>query len=136
MKRITPEEVVAAYRKTGLRPVRRISAERRFDDGFCVNDEIAPLCGCALVAIATANGARDLDPIQLPESEILNAACEEVFGVRWDDLDGHEYAAGFLGGFDGRARVLWVVVGTPSEQGYDDGRAAWAAVVEAGLVQA
>jgi hypothetical protein len=80
-RRITPDEVIAAYRKTGLRPVKR---------AYCLY-LCPPLCGCPITAIylATLDGL----PVELPKIEFE--------ANKWADREfGSDYKNSFTDGFD------------------------------------
>jgi hypothetical protein len=108
MSRITPEQVLQAYAKTGLRPMQKEYARRveRFQ------------CGCALTACAVAAG--------VPFDEILDARparaiIMKALGLTWD------YVAAFTDGFDVGGQCSADNYET-YKAGYDDGAAAAAAV--------
>jgi hypothetical protein len=112
VNRITPEMVIEAYRKTGLNPVR--------GDYF-------PITGyaCALGALYVAEGKYRSDRNLHLNSTFCSLHSQYVYGS--------EYCVGFVNAFDGE-EILW-----PENDeyvaGYEDGRAAWNAIVEAGLVK-
>jgi hypothetical protein len=112
MNRITPEMVIEAYRKTGLNPVR--------GDYF-------PITGyaCALGALYVAEGKYNKEHNSYLNSDSCMWHFKNAYGVF--------YQCGFVDAFDG-AHMLW-----PENDeyvvGYEDGRAAWNACVEAGLVK-
>lgn len=108
--RITPEEVVAAYRK---------HPEIRPRPGSWRNEEKS--CGCPAFVVAC-----DRDPGILlirdwmTQAQIASDACENKYGMM--------YMGGFIAGVD---RPSSTVVRMDRElQGFNDGRAAWAAVCE------
>ena len=94
-KRITPEEVVAAYKKTGLRPGRYDIIPHK---GFC--------CGLGAVTIAS-DGDGGLFGYSFVEAEY-----------------GSEYVSGFLLGFDAVSPYRVVGDDPRRQQGFDDGWAA------------
>jgi hypothetical protein len=102
MKRITPEEVVAAYKETGLKPVT---------DDF--GDERSK-CGCALTALAYKN-----NPTVELHTILYDFADGEDFSVLPYDV---QYIKDFISGFD-RSSSLH-----KNTQGYQDGSAARHAV--------
>lgn len=115
MKRITPEQVVEAYRKTGLKPVR----ERwvAWSGGECV------VCGLSAVAIAAGNEAKEIE-----QRTIKTRCIGEMLGLPI------EYVGGFADGFDdesvSESRLR------DSEEfiaGHADGIAAREAVLAAGM---
>lgn len=116
MRRITPEEVVEAYRKTGAKPCPNVYLV--FTDNECL------ACGLGAVLLAER------------EQEAI-AAVREGGGslpMIWD-MVGAAYEEGFSGGFDPRPFPAPEGPGERIQQGYEDGRAAWEAVVAAGLVE-
>lgn len=97
--RVTPEEVVDAYRKTGMRPIRGAWRNGRE-------------CGCPLAALALA--------------------AEAGSPVFWSlERFGSHYAVGFINGVDKPDQDT--VFNPRWDIGFKDGKAAWAAVVAAGL---
>jgi hypothetical protein len=110
MNRIAPEEVVAAYRKTGLIPER--TAEHWFsEDGKC---------GCGATAVMKARNP-----------EFCNSILSFKDAIGLLEVSG-EYLRGFIHGFDGREPR---VKNLPEyDQGYRDGiDSCRAAFREAGL---
>lgn len=106
LKRIAPDDVLDAYDRTGLKPERGV-----FFRGCSA---------CAMSAYAAAN--------LMTPSSIAPDACM-IMRVMVKDGFSRNYLGGFMEGFDGdpfRKRWPW----TPAERfaGYDDGKAAWAAV--------
>ena len=101
MKRITVEEVKAAYEKTGLKPVRGT-----FNDGKG--------CGCALGALYMAQGGA--------------ACCSDP--EEWCDAEfDFAYWDGFAGGFDAKEDFsLPDYVSLSRKEGHADGRAVAAAI--------
>jgi hypothetical protein len=102
MNRITPEQVVEAYKETGLKPRQRV---------FLV-DKCA--CGLGVLAAHDANINNSYDAYDWAVTQY-----------------GEDYVESFWRGFDDRST-------TPQYEqhiGYEDGRACWQAVVEAGLVE-
>ena len=101
MKRITPEMVVEAYRKTGLRPIPRVwyDAENK--------------CGCASTALAVAGGL----PVEKVDGHL-------VIGFLCDQLEvSRRYVNEFVNGFDGRGS-RW----SDCSDGFLDGQTCWQAV--------
>lgn len=98
MKRITQDQVVEAYRRTGWRPIQEAFYGR-------INGQH---CGCGLGVMAGEDLGEDISDYA------------EALG-----LD-HDYASGFTYGFDGN--TLYGAPGTPRMLGWQDGRAAWEAV--------
>ena len=107
-KRITPAEVLAAYRATGLRPVRRDFGDDKRN------------CGCPVHALWAAAGH------PLPSGGVPYA------GGWADDQYGSPYTNGFICGVDSDMRTI---EGERAEQGRTDGAAVWSAVVVAGLTE-
>jgi hypothetical protein len=107
VNRITPEEVVTAYKETGLRPGRGAYFP---DDG----------CACGLGVLYYRDKPDHMGTIT----------------AYFDNKLGYDYRLGFVVGFDGEY-FGYGVIGKPSDDykvGYEDGRACWQACVEAGLV--
>jgi hypothetical protein len=102
-KRITPEEVVAAYRATGLKPAQTDTL---------YTDESGALCGCAVGALWLANHSNCTNPIGENNSYGWGA---RKYGV--------QYFTDFYNGFDGIDGYI-----PETEHGFSDGRAAWSAV--------
>ena len=99
-KRISPEEVVEAYRKTRLLPIRGIALGRLV------------ACGCALGALYKREHPR---------------ASSSANALHWARLRyGESYVDGFACGFDGVITAL--MTNERRELGHADGRAAWDAV--------
>lgn len=114
MKRITPEEVKAAYEATGLSPNRGCW----YDDG----------CGCGLTAYAIANGIVSLADIQAVPDDQDNeyAVCDPLVAVL-----GTIYVSGFVDGFDNsriRPRVSSRDDISAYECGFTDGQSAAALI--------
>lgn len=107
MRRITVEEVKAAYQATGLKPIRKL-----FIKGL--NDK----CGCALTACAIASGCTTYGDIFA--QPIRSTHIFSSLGLN------RSYADGFTEGFDGYSKPE----GVSDENiiGYDDGRAAALAI--------
>jgi hypothetical protein len=76
VKRITPQEVVEAYRKTGIKPI----------EGYYLRDDDGVRCGCALGALYLAAG----NPFNDMEA---SSWATQTFGI--------EYECAFMGAFDG-----------------------------------
>lgn len=106
LRRITPDEVRAAYARTGLQPMR---------DTFLEPSDSAPglMAACALGALDYE--VRD-DPDERPNTDQV---------VRRLGLDPW-YAVGFAAGFDGGIRET--DASEPYRLGYEDGAAAARAV--------
>lgn len=107
MKRLSPDEVIDAYQKTGRIPQR--GSYRGFDGSTFA-------CGVGAVALAQKNCADALDIFQ-------TFVYELDYGLTYHD--------GFTSGFDGRIRELikperWEF--KRFVEGYEDGQAAWEAV--------
>jgi hypothetical protein len=98
MKRITPQEVLEAYEKTGLKPMQ---GDYYPQEG----------CACGMGAIATSNGYIDtgLEPFY---SKLFRK-----YGTKYHD--------GFTHGFDGGTVVM---NNENFIKGHTDGKAAWEAV--------
>jgi hypothetical protein len=111
MRRITPEEVKAAYDKTGLKPDR--GAYRRYDE----SPEQRPFAACGLGVVATAEqGEKWWDWI---ESHSGNYGTEA-----------NSYHYGFVAGFDGQRQSRLGYDVDAYDLGYLDGKAAAAAVLQ------
>lgn len=106
MKRITPEQVVHAYLETGLRPTQGAW----FHNG----------CGCGVFAVCAPSFIGDPDDFDEP-------IAVGILGLP------QMYMRGFTNGFDGQGRIE--LKSADWQAGYDDGKAAWKAVVAAGLVE-
>jgi len=111
MRRITVEEIKEAYKKTGIKPMRKAFAERRCEEK----------CGCALTALACSvtsfefieslvSADNELDLVYRPVVERVAARL----GLNKD------YAVGFIGGFDSLPRG-WYLQYPTELVGYDDG---------------
>lgn len=109
MKRITPEEVVEAYRVTGLKPIR--------GDFYLASLSCADGIGVLWHKILMT-GHR---PIGV---DIYDWACGQYYSY---------YTNYFIEGFNGYKCSN--LPNKRAKQGYEDGRAAWDAVVAAGLVE-
>ena len=110
-KQITPEEVQAAYKQTGLTP---LSGTFYRDDA--VNRQ---LCGCPLTALYLAAGN------ELPTGK---ASCYTGNGAVTDwacRMYGAEYVGGFVSGVDGDTGYWhWLSRSERYRQGESDGRRA------------
>jgi hypothetical protein len=102
IKRITPEEVIAAYKATGLKPFKK--------DWF--SDDLT--CGCAIGAIAASRGIRNLPALRTDAGRILG-----YHGT---------YIVGFTCGFEGMKRGKFQQGLIELVVGWDDGETAAAAV--------
>jgi hypothetical protein len=97
MNRITPEQVVAAYRKTGLTP------ERTGEAWFSLDGK----CGCGATAVMKARNP-----------DFCNSVLSFKDALGLLEVSG-EYLRGFIHGFDGLAPR---VKDLPEyDQGYQDG---------------
>lgn len=110
--RITPEEVVAAYKATGIRPIAN----------FFVDQE-QEFCGCPISALMV-----NLDPSLMytahPTIEIADKARA---------IYGHNYVGGFTHGVDEGKPANTTLIGCRAAS--LDGMAAWSAVIAAGLLE-
>jgi hypothetical protein len=107
VKRITPDEVKAAYAKTGIKPER---------GGYFSSKKGRPACGCGIAALYIANCGLTSNP----ELDLWDW-CEPLFG--------RHYSQGFTIGFDGGPRWLYGRIdGEEFEAGIEDGNAAAIAV--------
>lgn len=105
-KRITPEEAVAAYAKTGFEPIR----------GEYFGDSCKAGCGIGAYTVAFL-GYR---PCGVDAANVSAAMSKAGFS--------NDYRRGFACGFDGdRLPESWVK-DTDTPTGYADGKAAWDAV--------
>lgn len=102
---ITVEQVVAAYRETGLKAVQ--------GDYFPADG-----CACALGAIAVQNGLRK-DDLEISD---------------WYENNDFPFITPFTLGFDGLAPSNSGFWTKDDWQAYKNGRAAWKACMDAGLV--
>ncbi|WAH35007.1 hypothetical protein [Alicyclobacillus dauci] len=107
--RITPEQVVEAYKATGLKPMQG----DYFPEQGC-----ACGIGCMSRTVVGLLPEEDFDPISI---------MEDAFNVS------HNYVVGFTRGFDNLDNKE--IYGNDMKDGYADGQAAWKAVVEVGLVE-
>jgi hypothetical protein len=80
VRRITPEEVVAAYRKTGLRPIRGVYCER----------VKGAVCGCPIAVLYLAS-------IENPPDNAFRIATRSA---KWGAAEFGEYEVPFIAGFD------------------------------------
>ena len=112
MKRITPEQVVEAYKQRGWRPRR---------SEWAVIDAEGNNCGCGLAVVA------GFDIYQLFEKlNDYNTVHHSVVMANELDLN-LDYVTGYTAGFDGLAAEPWMDEET-CRIGYEDGAAAWEAV--------
>lgn len=102
MRRITVEEVLEAYRVTGMKPMRRYTIIRN------------QCAGCAIGALAVASGV----PSELD--------C--IYDWR-DKMFGASYVKGFMNSFDDTPPSM---SNEQYNQGYADGQAVAAAVFQEG----
>lgn len=102
MRRITVEEVLEAYRVTGMKPSKGT---------YCIGLDSNP-CGCAMGALAIAAGI-------CPGMALVGNWSIEQFGQPYSDA--------FEDGFDGKVRRF---TNKRAKQGYADGQAAAAAVFQ------
>lgn len=123
MNRITPEQVVEAYRKTGLRPVRASFGNASVGEG---NE----CCGLVACAIDRIGGHEFLD------RRVGAPPCPTSL-IAKDALDINDsYLVGFMDGFDGYDEGGRALSGSRDyDHGYEDGAGAWAALVDAGLAR-
>lgn len=110
-KRITPDQVVEAYRKTGLLPVQ----------GRWFRSAGPDACACGLTALVHAFGEGWQRDHGAPTFE----GIEQAVGLTPD------YASGFMRGFDGMD-PRHLACGE-HKAGHADGVAAWRAIEEAKL---
>lgn len=108
MVRITPDQVVEAYRKTGVKPMQ----------GNWHNGSESDLCCCGLGALYLAAG----EPVL---TLTLNSYAHHVQQVL--NIPGN-YLIGFTNGFDGKVMPEEWVNREFEPQGFHDGRLAWATV--------
>ncbi|ALS22125.1 hypothetical protein [Paenibacillus naphthalenovorans] len=101
MNRITPEMVLKAYQKTGLKPIRG----EYFSDG----------CACGMGAIYKLHGGNIISGIEVDKYTM--------------NLTSINYMEGFYTGFDGKEDLTEETAFNKEEwMGYVDGKAAWEAV--------
>lgn len=107
LKRITPEQVVEAYRRTGWRPIQEAFYDR-------INGQH---CGCGLSVLV--GDAEKVLQMECYTGLRLQLFANEL-GLTAD------YVSGFIRGYDGDGGSSW----WDSEKllGWQDGRACWEAV--------
>jgi hypothetical protein len=88
--RITPEEVKAAYEKTGLRPMTEVFNGVMLD---------GTRCGCALTAVCIARGLADFDELEGLDDQLFDVG-DAVFGALANCEEDREYLGQFIDGFD------------------------------------
>lgn len=126
MPHITPEQIVEAYKVTGIRPVTK--------EWGCVID--LGRCGCPLTALATQHGF-DWDEY------VCDSDDEEVIRFLADKLElDWSYLNGFYRGVDAAIIESWFNAQYPGvdwlyfQEGYKHGSEAWGAVTkETGIYQ-
>lgn len=116
MNRILPDMVLAAYEKTGLKPVQ---------EGWTdVNDNYEP-CACGLsVSYIVGDKEQRFGEMHNSYNTVEESIIEFISNKLTLDIP---YAEGFVDGFDGSS--LDDEVNMPNyTQGYEDGKACWLAV--------
>lgn len=120
LPRITPAEVLEAYRKTGLRPIR----ELYISDELHIGDEGDGLCGCPLGALYLANHPRDRNR----DTDSIYVRADE-----WADKTyGVQFTLAFTAAFDrgiGNLEITCPYSDERSVEGWNDGRAVAFAVL-------
>lgn len=114
LPRISADEVLAAYRKTGLRPICEVYIDRKGDF----------LCGCPLGAIYVSKHPRAKN---LPISDLYVKADEwadKVYGVQFTLA----FTAAFDRGMEDADDVICPYSDPRSVDGWIDGRAAAQAI--------
>lgn len=114
MRRISVEEVKAAYEKTGLRPVQRVDCGNgRPGSGYFNHRKSIterPECGCALAALFLAENTLE--------------SFGEVDASFWADRTfERSYRYGFTEAFDGDEQSERLAANDQYKQGYADGSA-------------
>ncbi len=99
MNRITPEQVLEAYQKTGINPMR---------NDYCYLDDNGEKCGCAITALLTDKIGWEDTNSAIYTKVRLSAYISEELGLESD------YVEGFIYGFDGFSA-------RKNTQGYVDG---------------
>lgn len=110
-ERITPERVVEAFKKTGMKPVRG----EHYHEGTC----------CGLTAVLDAEKPNEFQSIL--ENPYCMFSEHREYALMLDD----RYAKRFMNGWDGE--LLDDDEG--NSRGYVDGKLAWRAVADAGLLE-
>ena len=113
MKRITAEQVVEAYKKTGLTPIQ---------DHWFAKTSSSP-CGCGLTAVAMAKGLTEVYRLDIS----LPVRIRNTLAIPYPYMDG------FSTGFDGDELVEREAYESDEDWelyqlGHDDGMSAWEAV--------
>lgn len=121
-KRITPEQVKAAYDNTGIKPRKGTAFGNRKDQS-----RVGGLCCCGLAVLFF-----DAHPETLMRIEMeldTKPACDNVSDVyQWARAEyGEDYMSGFMGGFD-CFTAEYEFSSERMRQGHEDGRAAAALV--------
>lgn len=109
MRRIRPEEVRAAYEKTGIKPIQ---------DEWVIRDT-GQRCGCAMTALMVAAGQSFDDIAERGDPDLR--ACSVL------DLS-HSYVAHFIRGFDGFEISKSEQLSEAMRLGHEDGTMACIAV--------
>lgn len=107
--RISPELVVDAFKKTGLIPSRKYYMNGKYAD--------------ALVAVYCAYHSNPIPISYRVIDEYFRYYC------------GVDYIESFCAGWDGKHHGYYVMGNDATFDGYADGRAAWDAVKQAGLIR-
>lgn len=123
-KRIKPEQVLAAFEKTGLKPVQ----------GQYFNGHIGDACACGLGAIYAADLMNKGKSVETLFDEITSDnGGDDINELVWDFFESShsfKYQNGFVNGFDEEDPTVM-----PNERryedyknGFEDGKAAYQAV--------
>lgn len=115
-KRITVEEVKAAFEKTKLKPKQGFYFQRE------TSADTSPKCACGMGVLYLAQTEMDFDEAaQLDdEGSDINLYFTERYGA--------DYRVGFAHGFDSGHRHSSLAHSPEYQQGYEDGDAARAAM--------
>jgi hypothetical protein len=122
-KRITVEEVIEAYKETGLKPKRG----RYFQDFKLVDREnyrYIPQCACGMGAIYAYNKKNEAN---------YDSQINQILFI--DELYSSSYRCGFANGFDGVESQEKYHKYKRYGLGYEDGQKAYQAVVDLGMVE-
>jgi hypothetical protein len=87
-KRVTPEVVIEAYKKTGLQPVTSVF----------IDEHEGQICSCGLGAVVRANHM-ELDVWDI-DNKLQDMGAEDIEFL-FGEGKPHEYLNGFIWGFDG-----------------------------------
>jgi hypothetical protein len=125
MNTITPDRVVAAFKKIGLRPIQTDWAEWHKSDSDRMDETIVGCCGLTALLLAETDHTRDFPVRDLGEFLTITEAA--AVAAELLHVDPH-YAKGFVYGWDSNTCVL-PHGDAHSFPGYDDGLNAYKAVM-------